>query len=402
MIYIRTNAYNAEKTLTRTIESVLDQTYGDFRYYLMDNGSKDGTREIIMEYATRDQRIVPFFNRINLDYTENVTFWDLPHHIPEGDYLCFLDADDWYEPEFLEEMFSFAQQNKLDIAACGTWFIDSETERVLGDRVLSHDVILKEPADYERYFGLIYWNFRQIWGKLFSSRAADNSYDIDMPEWFPRAYGRDTAYVLKCASDAERIGVRAEHLHNYWMHSTSTSYQWDDGRMYSDTILFEKGEELLKQKCGLISESNHHFFLSVYYYAISDTLNVLMRSSLPIREKVSNMERIMKHPITIEMLKVDLSGNGIPKEGKERCMEQFFSQSLLGCKGTHRLKILQLAQTIFAVLEAEDSYIQYSKLIIEQYIRNGYYAQAKVELDEWEILLPEDEDLAKYRKKLIM
>ena len=44
MIYIRTFAYNAEKTLERAVDSILNQTYADFTYYLMDHGSTDGTR----------------------------------------------------------------------------------------------------------------------------------------------------------------------------------------------------------------------------------------------------------------------------------------------------------------------------------------------------------------------
>ena len=402
MIYIRTAAYNAEDTLARTIESVLGQTYSDFIYYLMDNGSKDGTKEIIMEYAAKDKRIVPFYNIINHNYTENISFWDLPHHIPEGDYLCFLDADDWYESNFLEEMLSFAQQNKLDIAACGTWFIDSETEKISGKRVLPHDVILKEPTDYENYFDAVYWHFRQIWGKLYSSKAADHSYDVGMPEWYPRVYGRDTAFVLTCSLDAGMIGVRAKHLHNYWVHATSNSYQWDDGRIYSDVILFEKGKEFLKQKCGSVSKKNHYLLLSVYYYAVCDTMNVLMKSLLPIKEKISNMDKILKHQYTIEALATDMSENGISRDAKNNTLDYFISKSLLACNGKQRLKVLQLAQMVFAVLGAESLYILYSKQLIDHYIKNGYYSQARIELDEWEVLLPGDGELAGYRKKLII
>ena len=47
MIYIRTCAYNAEKTLQRAVDSVLNQTYQDFEYHILDNGSQDSTGELL-------------------------------------------------------------------------------------------------------------------------------------------------------------------------------------------------------------------------------------------------------------------------------------------------------------------------------------------------------------------
>ena len=61
MIYFTTKAYNAEHTLRRAVESILCQTNGDFCYHLCDNGSTDGTGEIIREYAKLDKRIAPLF-----------------------------------------------------------------------------------------------------------------------------------------------------------------------------------------------------------------------------------------------------------------------------------------------------------------------------------------------------
>ena len=60
MIYIATTAYNAEHTIKQCIESVLNQTSGEFIYYLCDNGSTDATGDIIRSYAQKDSRIKPF------------------------------------------------------------------------------------------------------------------------------------------------------------------------------------------------------------------------------------------------------------------------------------------------------------------------------------------------------
>ena len=111
MIYFRTCAYNAEKTIRRTIESVLSQTIGEFKYYILENGSTDGTREIIREYAEKDSRIVAFYNKVNRKVEENPDFWNISYNIDDEDYLAILDADDYYESTFVEEMLHFMEEN---------------------------------------------------------------------------------------------------------------------------------------------------------------------------------------------------------------------------------------------------------------------------------------------------
>lgn len=88
MIYVRTCAYNAEKTLRRAMDSVLNQTYGELTYYVLDNGSTDRTGEILREYAEKDSRVVPFFNKINRNYNENLKFWLISQNLRENDKFC--------------------------------------------------------------------------------------------------------------------------------------------------------------------------------------------------------------------------------------------------------------------------------------------------------------------------
>ena len=68
-------AYNAQATIRRTIESILNQTFENFQYYILDNASADDTEDIIGEYAEKDQRIVP------LRGIDNTDTW-LSHRFP--------------------------------------------------------------------------------------------------------------------------------------------------------------------------------------------------------------------------------------------------------------------------------------------------------------------------------
>lgn len=144
MIYIQTTAYNASKTLARAADSILNQTYGQFEYYLIDNGSTDNgeTRKIVEKYARQDARVKPFFNQKNHVWDINKEVIYLPHNIGEEDYFCLLDADDEYSLTFLADMLAFMEQNQLDIAACGNDIVRAEDNVLLGKRVLHQTMIL--------------------------------------------------------------------------------------------------------------------------------------------------------------------------------------------------------------------------------------------------------------------
>ncbi len=97
---IITPAYNAEAYVGGCIESVLGQTFGDLELVIVDDGSTDGTADMIAAYAARDPRVRGFRgpNR-GVSYARNVA---LRH--ARGRYLALLDADDEWDPSFAETM----------------------------------------------------------------------------------------------------------------------------------------------------------------------------------------------------------------------------------------------------------------------------------------------------------
>ncbi len=135
-VIVFTQAHNAEKTLERCINSVMTQTYDNIYYYLADSGSSDRTPEIIKNYADRDKRIVSFYYNENND-------WLIYDFIPvflerynENDYFIQLDADDEYVPSCFEELIGFTRDNRLDIAACASDFIDGISGAGLNKSIL--------------------------------------------------------------------------------------------------------------------------------------------------------------------------------------------------------------------------------------------------------------------------
>lgn len=293
MIYIRTTAYNASKTLERTIKSVLNQTYGEFQYFLVDNGSTDHgkTKEIVEKYAKQDRRIKAYFNKKNHVWDQNQEADLLPHQIGAEDYFCLLDADDEYYPTFFEDMLRFMDQNDLDIAACGSDFIQTEDNRQLEQRVLRQDLILYK--DRFAYFFPVYHPFvRTIWGKLFKGKILTNTIlDTTSPK-MPKVYGNDTFFTIRAFYDAKRAGIFAKPLHRYYMSSKSVSHLFNPDRSKCDRILRKAAMDFLKLY-GPISQQNQDFLDGVHANATMDTLIVILNSNISALDKIKWVQELL-------------------------------------------------------------------------------------------------------------
>lgn len=302
MIYIRTTAYNASQTLERTIRCVLNQTYGGFQYFLVENGSTDNgkTKKIVEKYAKRDGRIRAYFNEKNHVWDKNQEVLLLPHQIGEEDYFCLLDADDEYYPTFFEDMLRFMEQNKLDIAACGNDFIRAADNKLMGQRMLSQDLIL-EGNSFANYFPYYHQFMRTIWGKLFKGKTLKHTIlDTTSPK-MPKVYGNDTFFTMCAFRDAKRAGILAKSLHRYYMSPKSVSYIFDPDRSRCDRILRNAAIDFLKPY-GPISRQNQDFLNVVHANASNDTLLVILNSKISEAEKIKWIKELFSDEGITELL----------------------------------------------------------------------------------------------------
>lgn len=115
LITVIVPVYNAEKYLTRCIKSILLQTYKNIQLILINDGSTDNSLRIIEEYAANDNRIVVIDK-------ENAGVSDSRNRgldIAEGEYIGFVDADDYIEPNMYELMHYEISSSNASICCCG-------------------------------------------------------------------------------------------------------------------------------------------------------------------------------------------------------------------------------------------------------------------------------------------
>ncbi len=113
MISIIVPVYNTEKYLEKCIDSILNQTYVDFEIIIINDCSLGNADEIIKKYS--DKRIKYIKNKTNkgIGYNRNLGIKK-----SKGDYICFIDSDDYIREDFLELMYNKCISDKLDLCIC--------------------------------------------------------------------------------------------------------------------------------------------------------------------------------------------------------------------------------------------------------------------------------------------
>lgn len=115
LISIIIPVYNVENFISRCLDSLCNQTYPNFEVIMIDDGSTDNSYSIAKCYCEKDKR----FKLFHQENSGQGSARNNGIKKAQGDYLAFVDSDDWVHPEFLEKMLCCAIANEADIVMCG-------------------------------------------------------------------------------------------------------------------------------------------------------------------------------------------------------------------------------------------------------------------------------------------
>lgn len=296
-LLVYTRAFNAEKTLRRTVDSILNQTFTNFQYCLVDNGSNDKTREIILEYASKDFRIIPLLyneNRVRTSL-EIISILSNNH---SWDYFITLDADDEYKKDCFFKLIDFAQENNLDIVACGTDWINEKTGEIIKHKVIDKNIILQGQRfadDFTEYRNYMV----TVWGELYSLNLLKKC----SIEWSYKAMNfADTAFAMEAFRKAKRAGVFAESLHKYYISSKTDSYKYNPKWFYACKNLIEISKEYLLDY-GEISKKNEDYLYVLLLILIKYILPRIQNAEIDLPEKLKCLNEIFSDKMTQHILK---------------------------------------------------------------------------------------------------
>lgn len=204
-------AYNIAPYLPRCLDSVLSQTYTNLEVIVVDDGSTDNTKEIIEKYAEKDSRIVPI-------YKENTGVSDTRNKgldIATGDYIGFVDGDDYIEENMYELLINNAIKYNADIAHCGyrLKFPKNEYYFYNTGKIVEQD-------KQQGVIHLLEGKFIEpgIWNKLF---RRDVVKDIRMKKELKN--NEDLLFNIMAFAKSEKSVFEDKALYNYIMRTNSAT-----------------------------------------------------------------------------------------------------------------------------------------------------------------------------------
>ena len=254
--------YNIESYLRRCLDSVVAQTYRDLEIILVD-GSTDKSSAICDEYAEKDNRIKVLHGKDNgLSDARNAGLL-----IATGDFIGFIDGDDFIEPEMYELMLGAMIEHKADIAVCRYRQISevsdienpaTSNEICTFDRSEALDIYISEDKKY-RIVG-------SVWSKLFTREV------INGLEFAVGKTAEDIMYTTMALCQARRVVYVDKYLYNYIVDRKDSIMNQKIGerRINNDVGIWKEQIEFLKSK-GFYELSNkavYYFYRRLLFYFI--------------------------------------------------------------------------------------------------------------------------------------
>lgn len=151
--------YNVAPYLAKCIESVLKQTYINFELFLVDDGSRDESPEIVDRFAKQDSRIIAV-HQVNsgVDAARNVGL-----ERGSGKYVAFIDSDDWYDEKYLEKLVTVAESESAQLVVCNFEPVGVDNPpkvKDIGTGKFNREEAMKHLLGYNTFNGY-------VWNKLF-------------------------------------------------------------------------------------------------------------------------------------------------------------------------------------------------------------------------------------------
>ncbi len=208
MISVIVPVYNAEKYLGKCVNSILNQDYKDIELILVDDGSKDSSPAMCDEFAKQDKRIKVVHKENGGPAKARNTGLD----IAKGEYIAFVDSDDWLEPDMYSHLIELIKINNADMAFCEIALNHANGEIIKKHRVDGELVMTRLEAMAHRFDGSDIISDSLV-NKVYKKSVFEN---VRLPE--DRCIGEDSSTVYRLVDNSniivasERIGynVRKE------------------------------------------------------------------------------------------------------------------------------------------------------------------------------------------------
>lgn len=305
MVSVIIPVYNVEKFLNRCVDSILSQTYKNIEIILVDDGALDSSPQICDEYAHKD-------TRVNVVHKQNgglASARNAGLKVAKGDYILFVDSDDWIKGNTVEELLNIAIKNEVDFVRFipvsagypdrpdGTP-INFGTEDFMEEGVYNKGKMIKDI--YPRLFvtpqltmGPIVAAWRSLYNRKF---LVDNNLYFDEEV----KYSEDAIFSAKVVYNSNKFYyIKGGYYYNYFYNTSSITKSFKKDRWDVCKILSSTFKEEFEDK------NDYDFSKQLHLEDIYNVLNALGQNTHieSFKERYTYIKNIFNDDFTKQSMK---------------------------------------------------------------------------------------------------
>ena len=244
--------YNVERYLKRCIDSVIKQTYSNLEIILVDDGSLDSSSSICDDYRLADERVkVVHKENGGLSEARNIGL-----DIAQGDFILFLDSDDYIAESMCKDLLEIAIRDHADIVISNFYYHFGDEKRLNKNISLSDKSVYSGCEVMKRYFLLVPIDLTVVWNKLYKR---DIFSDIRFPQY---RYHEDNFVIYKVYDKSSVISYTSKPLYFYQQRNDSIMAKIT-GKHIEDRIDF------VKETISYVSQKDIWMKYAVQVFAIN-------------------------------------------------------------------------------------------------------------------------------------
>ena len=288
LISVIVPVYNIEKYLPRCIDSILDQTYKNWEAIFVNDGSTDNSLKILEEYKKRDERI----KIINKKNAGSGAARNDGIETSKGKYIAFLDSDDWYEKNFLENLYNNLIENNSDVAMCNPkmTYDDTSKNKKINTYFFNEIELNKTP---EKILGIL--EMPVVWNKLYKKEIIVKN-KIKFPNY---SFCEDVEFLYKTFLYVNNLSKIEDDLYNYYQRRDSETKKIKEESIEQVYKVIKNIENYVKE--NFIEKLEIFYQYKVQFlYSISQILLLRTNSDKRLKKLVNKNNNLMVKNIKLK------------------------------------------------------------------------------------------------------
>lgn len=278
--------YNAEKYLAKCVNSCIGQTLPDIEIILVDDCSTDSSKEIIIDFQNQyPDKIRSLFLPVN---SRQGAARNRGIEISTGQFLAFVDADDWIEPNMCEKLYQLAVENNADMAGANLFYSHDGKDDFAEYKYSSMELGAqnnRNVGEYSYFCGL-------FWSRIYRRDLIieNNIYFLEGVSY------EDSFFNFLTALYANRIVKCEDAFYHYYYNPDSTTKKRNDIKQYARLNVIDMTFEECKKR-GLYDIFPHEIDFK-YVYMLEGAIRPLIQNfDHPDTEKFKEIQKMIKKKV---------------------------------------------------------------------------------------------------------